>query len=114
MKIKQWLFTTCVVFYVANHVLLAGATPNTTILESTSLGDAYVGVNSTHNASVTMQNKTTDDSIVLPADEDSLLILDNVSVALNDTDNASVLMSDTILDNTTALTPDRQFFLIYA
>jgi len=32
MKSQHWLFTTCVVFYMANHVLLAGATPNTTIL----------------------------------------------------------------------------------
>jgi len=106
MKIKQWLFTTCVVFYVANHVLLVGATSNTTILESTSLGDAHVGFNSTHNASVTMQNKTVDDSIVLPVDDTLLFIQDNVSVALNDTDNASVLVSDSTLDNTTALTPD--------
>ena len=105
MKIKQWLFTTCVVFYVGNHVLLAGATSNTTILESISLGDAHVGVNSTHIASATMQNNTADDQIVLPVDDDSLFIPDNVSVHLNDTDNASVLVSDATLDNTTGLTP---------
>jgi len=87
-------------------MLLAGATPNTTILENTSLGDAHVGFNSTHNAYVTMQNTTADGSIVLPADDTPLFIQDNVYVALNDTDNASVLVSESTLDNTTALTPD--------
>ena len=121
MKIKQWLFTTCVVFYVANHVLLAGATPNITILENTALGDAHVRVNNTNNASVLVSDAIWDNTTALTPDSTPIvsqsetpvvlddaddIMQDNVSVDLNDIDNTSVSVSDSILDNITAFTLD--------
>jgi len=100
MKMRQWLFTACVGFYVANHMFLPSAaagitsarssgvfnTPVPSVVEPTLLlvdttptpffentpqgiltaipDDLHVGVNSTHNASVSptvMSNETSVD-----------------------------------------------------